>query len=89
MKATVHPSTNVVFGAPEDAGRAGVDVEPLPATKTSFDGKPGIVSFWTPDADELAMLNAGGSIALCIMGGIMPVVSLAIEPAGEGSKASH
>lgn len=89
MKAIVHKSTNVVFGPPPAEGDQVIDCDSLPATRGVFGGKAGIVSFWTPDADELAALNAGGSIALCILGGVMPVVSLAIEPADDGAKSSH
>lgn len=39
-------------------------------------------SSWEPTADELAMLNAGGSIVLSVVGG-QPPVALSVEPVFE------
>lgn len=39
-----------------------------------------VQSAWEPTPDELAALNAGGSVVLSIVGG-MPPVMLSVEPA--------
>jgi len=36
------------------------------------DGIRYVVSYWVPTTDELKLLNAGGSVALWIMGSAMP-----------------
>lgn len=45
------------------------------------DGVPYVVSFWSPTFEELATLNAGGSVALWIMGGTMAPAYVGTEPA--------
>jgi hypothetical protein len=40
-----------------------------------------VVSYWRPSVEELAVLNAGGSIALWVLGATMPPVNLSIEGA--------
>ena len=42
---------------------------------------PAVVSYWCPSAEELAVLNAGGSIALWVLGMSMPPVNLSVEGA--------
>lgn len=67
MKRHHHPSNNDVLGAPP-----GVDIdtcEALPITRVLYpDGIAAVVSFWTPTADELALLNAGKSVRFQIFG---------------------
>ena len=79
MRPTQHPSNNGVLGAP-----AGWDQEQLPCsalaiTRTDWDGVPAVVSFWKPSPEELAVLNAGGSVSLWIAGQGMPPVGLSVD----------
>ena len=48
-----------------------------PATDESF---PAVSSFWTPEPDELATLNAGGSVMLRIIGYTHPPLSMRVSP---------
>ncbi len=45
-----------------------------------MNGVPCVVSFWRPDAADLAALNAGGTIALSICGRTMPPAAVYVEP---------
>lgn len=40
---------------------------------------PAVLSYWRPDADELAALNAGGAVRLWVVGATMPPVMLDVE----------
>ncbi len=44
----------------------------------------GCESAWEPTPEELAALNAGGSVVLRVIGG-QPPVALWVEPPGEGT----
>ena len=66
MEFIQHSSNNRVLGAPE-----GVPIEEcraLPVTDMMVDGRPVVASFWKPDANELAALNAGHPVILMIQG---------------------
>lgn len=80
MNRHQHPSNNGVLGAPAGWDQAELPCGALPITRTDVDGRPAIVSFWKPTAEELAMLNAGGSVALWVLGHTMPPVSMEVEP---------
>jgi len=45
-----------------------------------YEGVPHVVSFWMPTAEELATLNAGGTVALWIVGRTMPPAAVSVEP---------
>jgi len=51
----------------------------LPITDTVQDGHLVIMTFWKPDAAELAAICAGNPIVLTILGHTMPPVSLGVE----------
>lgn len=67
------------IGAPSDMQE---DCEPLPVCSFKNQHGPWQASFWKPDADELAILNAGGTVCLCVRaeGRQHPVVSMGVEP---------
>ena len=75
-----HPSNNGVLGAPAGWDQGHVPCSALAITRTEVDGLPVVVSYWRPDADELAVLNAGGSVALHVAGTSMPPVMLTVDP---------
>ena len=81
MKPFQHKSNNHVFRAPTGWDHEQNPCSALPVTLTEWAGLPAVVSFWKPTPDELAILNAGGSVALFITGITMPPVGLAVEPA--------
>ncbi|MBV6321917.1 hypothetical protein [Duganella violaceipulchra] len=81
MNQHQHPSNNDVLGAPKGWDQDEVPCRALPITRVSYDGIAAVMSYWKPTADELAMLNAGGSVALSIIGTTMPPVMLAVDPA--------
>jgi hypothetical protein len=45
-----------------------------------MEGKPVMVSFWKPDAADLAILAEGGTVALWVYGEVHPVVAVGVEP---------
>lgn len=68
MDRTQHPSNNRVLGAPQGWDQKELPCGALPITEAQIDGKPVMYSFWRPDAAELAALNQGGMVALCVFG---------------------
>lgn len=80
MNPIQHPSNNAVLGAPAGWDQTELPVAALAITRTVVDGVPAVVSFWKPTAEDLALLNAGGSVALCVLGQSMPPVSLEAMP---------
>lgn len=85
MNFISHPTNNLVMKAPE--GATNVDDLPVTIAKLS-DGSQAIVSFWKPDAEELAALNAGKPVMLYILSPQHPVVSLGVE-AIESQQVAH
>lgn len=81
MDRMQHPSNNAVLGAPVGWDQKELPCGALPITRTDWDGLPAVVSFWRPTAEELALLAAGGSVALWLIGNTMPPASLAVAPA--------
>lgn len=79
MNKIQHPSNNSVLGAPAGWDQKILPCSALPITRTEVDGQPAVVSFWKPTPEELALLNQGQAIALWVIGGTMPPVSLTVE----------
>lgn len=74
MNFIKHPSCNHHFGPPP--GISGNDCGTLPVKRwrdPSF-GQV-LTSFWRPSAQELATLNAGGSIAINLYTNVQPMMS--------------
>lgn len=80
MQKIQHPSNNDVLGAPAGWDQSALPCSALLITRAQFNGMDAIVSFWRPSDEELAVLNAGGSVELAILGRTMPPVSLSVDP---------
>lgn len=80
MRPTQHTSNTRVLGAPAEWDQNELPCGALAITDVVWEGVPSLVSFWRPDAADLAALNAGGLIALSICGDRMPPVALFVEP---------
>lgn len=74
MNPTQHELCNRVLLPPEGVN----DVRPLAVVDTELGGHPAIASFWKPDAQELAQLNAGNPIAVFVMGHTHPPLWLGV-----------
>jgi hypothetical protein len=79
MNKHPHPTNNAVLGAPKDWDQAELPCAALPITRIQVEGMDAVVSYWKPSENELAMLAAGGSIALTVLGVTMPPVMLAVD----------
>lgn len=79
MRYIQHPSNNHVLGAPQGWDQKELPCGALPVTITTEEGRPVMVSFWKPDAEELAVLNAGGSVSLWVHGVGHPVVAMGVQ----------
>lgn len=79
MESIEHPSNNAVLGAPAGWDQSTLSCDALAVTRTVLDGIPCVMSFWRPSAAELATLQAGGSVALWVVGETMPPISLTVE----------
>lgn len=79
MNKIQHPSNNRVLGAPKGWDQGELPCAALPITDVEINGQQAIASYWRPDAAELAALNAGAPVMLCILGASMPPVMLAVE----------
>ena len=79
MNQYQHHTNNDVLGAPEGWDQSQLPCSALPITRTECDGIPAVVSYWKPTENELAILVAGGSIALWVIGSTMPPVILAVD----------
>lgn len=65
MDSLQHPSNNQVLAPPKGAPAG--ECRPLPVTVTQDDGGRAVtVSFWRPDAKELALLRAGKPVMLFV-----------------------
>ncbi len=70
-----HSSNNMLLGKPPDSK----NVETMPATMwVGDDGSVTVASFWRPEPEELAMLNAGGSVVLYVWGTMHPPVAIGV-----------
>lgn len=79
MQKIKHPSNNDVLGAPAGWNQGALPCSALPITRAKFGEMEAVVSYWRPSAEELAVLNAGGSIELAILGRTMPPVMLSVD----------
>lgn len=80
MDCTQHPTNNLVLGAPADWDQTTMPCDALPVTQTEIDGQTVMVSFWRPNAEELAALNAGATVSVWLYGGLHPPVSVGVTP---------
>lgn len=81
MNKHQHTSNNDVLGAPKGWDQTALPCDALPITRVTYDGIDAVVSYWKPTAEELAVLNAGGSVELSVIGSTMPPVALMVAPA--------
>jgi len=81
MNKIQHPLNNAVLGAPVGWNQGELPCSALPITRTHVGDLPAVVSYWRPTAEELAVLNAGGVLALWVLGATMPPVQLSVEAA--------
>lgn len=81
MNKIQHPSNTDVLGAPAGWDQGELPCNSLPVTRTHIGDLPAVLSYWRPDADELAALNAGGAIRLWVVGATMPPVMLDVDGA--------
>lgn len=79
MKGILHPTNTAALGAPNDWDHTQAACDVLPVTRTTLNGIPSVKSYWKPDADELALLNAGYHVTLYVAGKDMPPVALGVE----------
>ena len=81
MNRHQHPTNNDVLGAPP-----GVPLEEcnaLPITRIQYsDGTLAVASYWTPTADELALLNQGRAVRLTVLGTTHAPLMLGVD--GDG-----
>ena len=79
MNKIQHISNNAVLGAPQDWDQGEMPCNALPITRRHVGDLPVVLSYWRPDAGELAALNAGGAVRLWVVGATMPPVMLDVE----------
>lgn len=82
MNPTQHKSNNDVLPAPP--GVAIEDCRALPITRVVFhpSGRPGVMSYWQPSAEELKLLAQGHAVYLSFWGQTHPPVSVGVD--GDG-----
>lgn len=80
MRPTQHPSNNRVLGAPDGWEQHERPCGAIAITDSDLNGDPCVVSFWRPDAEELAALANGGLVSLWIIGDSMPPAAITVEP---------
>jgi hypothetical protein len=82
MKPIQHVSTNVILKAPADLPVS--KCADMPATIISWEnGGRGVISYWRPDAAELALLNAGNCVRVFAIGASQPPLALGVD--GDGA----
>lgn len=79
MNKFQHPSNNAVLGAPAGWDQKQLPCNALPVTRAKWEGVPAVLSFWKPAPEELAALNAGGTVVLWVAGDTMPPVALTVD----------
>jgi hypothetical protein len=79
MRPTQHSSNNRVLGAPPGWDQGELPCGALAITDAVQGDVPCVISFWRPDAEELAALNAGGLVYLSVVGRTMPPMGLGVE----------
>lgn len=80
MRPIQHPQCNDVLAAPP--GVSIDDCRALPIARTVLDGVHVIMSFWQPDAEQLAALAKGAPVVLVIPAGA-PHPPIRVEVLGE------
>lgn len=80
-----HPQTTQVLGAPPGWDPKDGPCDALPVIVIPSSNGQVLQSYWKPDAQEIAMLAAGGYISLGIFSKEHPVVALGATPAVEGA----
>ncbi|EPR09898.1 hypothetical protein M527_07175 [Sphingobium indicum IP26] len=80
MEAVPHPYVDHRFGAPAgwDEARDGF-CGVLEVHLTTLAGHPAFESLWKPSAEDLATLNAGGTVALYVLGHGHPPVAIGVR----------
>jgi len=82
MNRTQHLSNNDVLGAPR--GTPIEECSALPITRVRFaDGMQGIASFWQPSAAEVALISAGKSVRLLVLGTTHAPIAIGVDGDGE------
>jgi len=80
MNPTTHPSNNATLGPPRGWDYAAMPCGALSITRIDCeDGSSAMVSFWKPDAQELADLNRGASVMLSVYSAAHPPVAVAVS----------
>jgi hypothetical protein len=79
MEILEHPLCTLRIGAPSDMQDGSCD--PLPVAMHTDQHGTWSISFWKPDAAEIAQLQAGGTIALWVraVGRQHPVVAVGVQ----------
>ena len=79
MNIHQHPSNNAVLGAPQGWDQGTLPCSALPITRDDVAGVPCVDSYWKPTVEELAVLTAGGSVVLSVLGATMPPVAMSVD----------
>lgn len=81
MNHTRHSSCNDALGAPPGWDHTQLPCDAVAITRSQVRGMHCVSTFWLPSPEELAALNAGGSVVLTCIGKTMPPVILDVTPA--------
>ena len=76
MNPVRHHSNTRTLNAPAGWDQGDLPIEPLGITDTVLNGVPCVLSFWQPDAVDLANFAAGRPVGLSIVGHNMPPAAL-------------
>lgn len=77
MDRMQHPSNNGVLGAPP--GYTYQDCMALPITRVEYGGGPCVISYWRPDAEEIALIVARKPVMLLVQGTTHAPVFVGVE----------
>ena len=77
MNYVQDPLCNAVLGAPP--GTKIEECHALPVLRFVEDGREMVASFWKPDAEELAALNAGKSVVVMVWGTTQAPMMVAVR----------
>ena len=80
MRFVQHPTNNKVLVAPPGVGPE--ECHSLPVTTVVYayaGGINAVWSFWRPTPAELAALNAGQAVRVCVIGETQPMMSVAVD----------
>jgi hypothetical protein len=87
MNPIQHPTSNDVLRPP--AGMSREECRPLYITRVSYDhpwktgvSTAGVISYWMPTPEQLALLNRGKPVFLSCLGQTHPPVSIGVD--GDG-----